>query len=183
MGKVYRAADLHLNRTVALKIVRPELASDPEASQRLKQEISLASRISHRNVMRIHDLGEADGLLFVSMAWSDGEDLEALLRRCGTLPEPRILELGKEICAGLEAAHEQGIIHRDLKPANVLLDSAGHACIADFGLARTLETQQASPFSRPGQHRGNAALYVSGAGAGQAGRPSHRHLLPWIDSL
>ncbi|MGA8027102.1 MAG: protein kinase [Bryobacteraceae bacterium] len=151
MGKVYRAWDVELNRAVAVKVVRPELARNPEALDRLKQEISLASRISHRNVMRIHDLGQADGVLFVSMAWVDGEDLGHLLRRAGPLPEERVLELALEICAGLEAAHEQGIIHRDLKPANILLDSAGHACIADFGLARTLEMPHASSLTRSGE--------------------------------
>ncbi len=142
MGKVYRATDLDLNRTVALKVVRPDLASDPETLERLKHEISLASRITHRNILRIHDLGEANGLRFVSMAWADGEDLSELLRRSAPLPEERIIQLAGEICAGLEAAHEQGIVHRDLKPSNVLLDSAGHACIADFGLAHVVEKQE-----------------------------------------
>ncbi len=152
MGKVYRARDLDLDRTIALKIVRPEFASDPHALLRLKHEISLASQISHRNVLRIHDLGEANGLRFVSMAWADGEDLGHLLRRYGSLPEERIVQLAIEMCEGLAAAHDQGIIHRDLKPSNVLLDSAGHACIADFGLARTVETEQ--PMSRTGEVHG-----------------------------
>ncbi len=154
MGKVYRARDLDLDRTIALKIVRPELASDPNGLLRLKHEISLASQISHKNVLRIHDLGEADGLRFVSMAWADGEDLSHLLRRYGSLPEERIVQLAIEMCEGLAAAHEQGIVHRDLKPSNVLLNSAGHACIADFGLARMLETQQQQPLSSAGEVHG-----------------------------
>jgi serine/threonine-protein kinase len=152
MGKVYRARDLDLDRTIALKIVRPELADQPQALSRLKHEISLASQISHKNVLRIHDLGEANGLRFVSMAWADGEDLSHLLHRYGSLPEERVLQLAVEICDGLAAAHDQGIIHRDLKPSNVLLDSAGHACIADFGLARLVDTTQ--PLSRNGEVHG-----------------------------
>jgi eukaryotic-like serine/threonine-protein kinase len=148
MGKVYRALDLDLNRTVALKIVRPDLSTDHEALQDLKQEIALASRISHRHVLRIHDLSEANGLRFVSMAWIDGEDLSHLLRRTGPLPEDRIVQLGTEICQGLEAAHEQGIVHRDLKPTNVLLDSVGHACIADFGIAHVVDKQRGVSVNR-----------------------------------
>ena len=154
MGKVYRARDLDLDRTVALKIVRPDLASDPHALVSLKHEISLASQISHKNVLRIHDLGEANGLRFVSMAWADGEDLGHLLRQYGSLPEERIVQLAIEMCEGLAAAHEQGIVHRDLKPCNVLLDSAGHACIADFGLARMLGTQQQQSLNRAGEVHG-----------------------------
>lgn len=152
MGKVYRARDLDLDRTIALKIVRPELSSQPQMLSRLKHEISLASQISHKNVLRIHDLGEASGLRFVSMAWADGEDLGHLLQRHGLLPEERVIQLAMEICEGLAAAHAQGIVHRDLKPSNVLLDSAGHACIADFGLARPIDTQH-SP-SRSGEVHG-----------------------------
>ncbi|MBV9611205.1 MAG: protein kinase [Acidobacteriaceae bacterium] len=139
MGRVYRATDLDLNRNVAIKVVREDLSTDPEALRRLKEEIALASRISHRNVLRIHDLGEADGVRFVSMAWAEGEDLEHLIRRAAPLAEERIVQLATEICQGLEAAHDQGIVHRDLKPTNVLLDAAGHACIADFGLAHSIE--------------------------------------------
>lgn len=151
MGKVYRATDVELNRTVALKIVNPDLANDGETLERLKQEISLASRISHRNVLRIHDLGEANGLRFVSMAWVDGEDLSQLIRRSAPLPEARIVELASEICRGLEAAHAEGIVHLDLKPTNILLDSAGHASIADFGIAHVLDSQSGRAQNRPGE--------------------------------
>lgn len=139
MGKVYRATDLDLHRTVALKVVRPDLASNSDTLDQLMHEISMASQISHKNVLRIHDLGEASGLRFVSMAWAEGEDLGQLLKRAGPLPEERILELAIEICEGLEAAHDQGISHRDLKPSNVLLTAGGHACIADFGLAHLVD--------------------------------------------
>ena len=137
MGKVYRAIDLDLHRTVALKVVRPELADSPHTLEQLMHEISVASQISHKNVLRIHDLGEASGLRFVSMAWAEGEDLSQLLRRTGPLSEARVRELAIEICEGLAAAHEQGISHRDLKPSNILLTAVGHVCISDFGLARS----------------------------------------------
>jgi serine/threonine-protein kinase len=144
MGTVYRAIDLDLNRTVALKIVKDELVSDPKSLDRLKHEILLASRVSHRNVLRVHDLGEADGLRFISMAWMEGDDLEQLIRREGPLPELRILQIGEQLCGGLEAAHEEGVIHRDLKPSNILLDEKGHVCIADFGLAQSVNASAAS---------------------------------------
>ncbi|MBV8865004.1 MAG: protein kinase [Acidobacteriaceae bacterium] len=149
MGKVYRATDLDLHRTVALKVVRPDLVSSSQSLDQLIREISIASQISHKNVLRIHDLGEASGLRFVSMAWAEGEDLGHVLKRSGPLPEERIFELGCEICEGLEAAHEQGITHRDLKPSNILLTSGGHACIADFGLAHSLDSAALSAVKVP----------------------------------
>ncbi len=164
MGKVYRATDLDLHRTVALKVVRPDLASDPETLQRLRDEISVASRISHRNVLRIHDLGEANGVQFVSMAWADGEDLSELLRRSAPLPEERIVQLAGEMAAGLEAAHEQGIVHRDLKPSNVLLDSAGHACIADFGLAHVVDKEGTRRSGHDGRADDETRLAANRAG-------------------
>lgn len=145
MGKVYRATDLDLGRTVALKVVRSELAGDPQNFERLKREILLASRVTHRHVLRIHDLGEADGVRFVSMAWVDGEDLATLIGRTGPLAEDRLLALAKQLCEGLEAAHREGVIHRDLKPHNVLLDSSGNVCISDFGLAETLNVSERTP--------------------------------------
>ncbi|MGH9620462.1 MAG: protein kinase domain-containing protein, partial [Bryobacteraceae bacterium] len=137
MGVVYRATDLELNRTVALKVIRPELTADPRSLDRLKQEILLASRISQRNVLRIHDLGEANGLRFISMAWMEGQDLSRLIGECGPLPEERIFALGRQLCEGLDAAHAEGVVHRDLKPENILVDASGNACIGDFGLAQT----------------------------------------------
>jgi serine/threonine-protein kinase len=153
MGKVYRAIDLDLHRTVALKVVRPDLASSPATLNQLKHEISIASQISHRNVLRVHDLGEASGLRYISMAWAEGENLGNLLKRAAPLPENQIVDLASEICEGLEAAHEQGVSHRDLKPSNILLTADGHACIADFGLAHSLHpTAAPSGSSAEGSH-------------------------------
>lgn len=139
MGLVYKAHDLDLNRTVALKLVRPDLTADPEAMQRFKQELLLASKISHKNVLRIHDLGDAGGVKFISMAYIDGEDLNHVLRKRGRLSVDRVLHLARQLCAALNAAHSEGIIHRDLKPQNILIDQEGSAFISDFGLAKSLE--------------------------------------------
>ena len=139
MGAVYRAYDRELDRTVALKLIRPELGSDPTISQRFRQELLLASKISHKNILRIHDLGEANGTKFISMAYVEGEDLHRLLLREGRLPLSRALPIAKQLCAALEAAHAEGVVHRDLKPQNILLDKAGQVYVSDFGLAKSLE--------------------------------------------
>ena len=135
MGEVYRADDLKLGETVALKLLPERLTNDGRALARLHQEVRMARRITHHNVVRVHDVGEADGLPFIAMEYIDGEDLASLLRRIGRLPEDKALQLARQLCAGLAAAHERGLLHRDLKPANVMVDGEGHARITDFGLA------------------------------------------------
>jgi serine/threonine protein kinase/tetratricopeptide (TPR) repeat protein len=144
MGKVYKAYDKELNRMVALKLVRSDLASDPISMERLKQELLLASSVSHKNILRIHDLGEANGIKFISMAFVDGEDLHRLIARCGKLPPERAVQLACQMCRALDAAHAEGVIHRDLKPQNILLDSDGIPYISDFGLAKTQAAGAAS---------------------------------------
>lgn len=138
MGAVYKVRDLELDRDVALKLIRPEIAEDPAVLERFKREIQLSSRVTHRNVLRVYDLGENDGIRYLTMQYVEGENLESVLKREGRLPLPRLLSLFRQICEGLAAAHEQGVIHRDLKPQNVMLDAAGTAYLTDFGLAKTL---------------------------------------------
>ena len=153
MGKVYKAEDAELHRTVALKLVRPELASDPASMDRLKQEILLASRVSHKNILRIHDLGDVAGLKFISMAYVDGKDLHQIISAEGKLPVPRAIEITRQLCLALEAAHAESVIHRDLKPQNVLVDKDDHVFVSDFGLAKTLEVH-ASMLTAAGEVNG-----------------------------
>lgn len=138
MGAVYKAYDRDLDRTVALKLVRPELMVHPEAIARFKQELLLASKISHRNILRIHDLGDAAGMKFISMAFVDGEDLHHVLLREGRLPIPRMLHITRQLCAALDAAHAEHVVHRDLKPQNIMLGPNDHVYVSDFGLAKSL---------------------------------------------
>jgi eukaryotic-like serine/threonine-protein kinase len=152
MGRVYKAYDKELDRPVALKVLQPELSSDPNAMQRFKQELLLSSRISHKNILRIHDLGEADNIKFISMAFVDGQDLHHLLRS-GKLSTERAQNIAEQLCEALDAAHSEGIIHRDLKPQNVLMGAGDHVYISDFGLAKSLESSAAG-MTRTGQYLG-----------------------------
>jgi serine/threonine-protein kinase len=135
MGEVYRADDLSLEQPVALKFLPEAVADSPEALTRFRNEVRIARQVSHPNVCRMYDLGEADGCCFLSMEYVDGEDLGSLLRRIGRLPADKALEIARKLCAGLAAAHEKGVLHRDLKPANVMLDGRGQVLLTDFGLA------------------------------------------------
>jgi eukaryotic-like serine/threonine-protein kinase len=153
MGKVYKAYDIELNRMLALKLVRPELAADPDCLKRFKQELLLASKISHKNILRIHDLGDVGGVKFISMAFVEGQDLDHVLRSCGRLPVERALHITRQLCAALEAAHTEGVVHRDFKPANILVDQADNVYVSDFGLAKSLEAA-ATMMTRTGQIMG-----------------------------
>lgn len=136
MGAVYLARDEQLGERVALKIMHGLALLDPSAGERLRREASAARRISHPQVVKIHDLGEDQGHLFLSMEYVEGQSLAELIRRHGTLPTERVRDVVRQICAGLSAAHAKGVIHRDLKPANVLLTPDQQVKIIDFGLAR-----------------------------------------------
>ncbi len=138
MGAVYLARDAELDREVAVKFIRDDIAGHPETLQRFKREIALSSQITNKNVLRIYDLGEADGVKFVTMQYVEGEDLAGRLRREGALPSAAVVSILRQVSQGLLAAHERGVVHRDLKPQNIMLDQSGGAYVTDFGLAKLL---------------------------------------------
>jgi len=140
MGAVYQARDQELDRIIALKVIRPELASNPSILARFKQELILSRNVTHKNVVRIFDLGEAEGTKFITMEYVEGEDLRAILRRKGKFHSKEAVAVIQQICRALEAAHSEGVIHRDLKPQNVMRDPQGRVVVMDFGLARSLES-------------------------------------------
>jgi serine/threonine-protein kinase len=142
MGEVYRAEDLLLRQTVALKFLPPAAIANASMLSRFRNEVRTARQVSHPNVCRVYDIGEAEGLTYLSMEYVDGEDLASLLRRIGKLPQDKALEIARQLCSGLAAAHGKGVIHRDLKPANIMLDSEGNVRITDFGIAGAAERIQ-----------------------------------------
>jgi serine/threonine-protein kinase len=131
MGEVYRANDLKLAQAVAMKFLP---SNDLRMVERFRSEVRIARQVSHPNVCRVYDIGEAEGRAFLTMKYVDGEDLASLLRRIGGLPHDKALEITRKLCAGLAAAHDKGVLHRDLKPANVMIDGRGQVLITDFGL-------------------------------------------------
>jgi serine/threonine-protein kinase len=135
MGEVYRADDLRLGQPVALKFLPEDIGRDPVRLAQFHNEVRTARQVSHPNICRVHDVGEVDGQLYLSMEYVDGEDLATSLRRIGRFPEDKATDIARQLCAGLAAAHERGVRHRDLKPANVMLDRAGKVRLMDFGLA------------------------------------------------
>jgi len=135
MGEVYKAEDIKLAQTVALKFLPDKLQKDSSALSRFHSEVRTARQVSHVNVCRVFDIGEIEGRHFLSMEFIDGDDLSSLLRRVGRLPSERAIEIARQLCVGLSAIHNAGILHRDFKPANVIIDSKGKARITDFGIA------------------------------------------------
>src|SRR4051794_13972792 len=134
MGEVYRADDLTLDQPVALKFL-PESDAGEAGLAQLHNELRVARQVSHKNVCRLYDLGDSDGHRFLTMEYVDGEDLGSLLRRIGRIPQDKAIDIARQLCAGVSAAHERGVLHRDLKPANVMLDGDGNVRITDFGIA------------------------------------------------
>jgi serine/threonine-protein kinase len=149
MGEVYRAEDLSLDQTVALKFLPDAVRTDADRLSRFRTEVSVARQISHPNVCRVYDIGEADGHIFLSMEYIDGEDLASLLRRIGRLAPDTAAEMARQLCAGLAAAHDRGVLHRDLKPANVMIDGRGRVRLADFGLAGAATTESGAVAGTP----------------------------------
>jgi serine/threonine protein kinase len=141
MGAVYQAWDAELTETVAVKVIRPEIAADPrdalEIERRFKRELLLARQVTHKNVVRIHDLGEIDGIKYITMTYVAGDDLATVIKEQGKLPVPRALRIARGVVSGLVAAHQAGIVHRDLKPANIMVGADDEPTIMDFGIARS----------------------------------------------
>jgi eukaryotic-like serine/threonine-protein kinase len=138
MGAVYKARDRQVDRLVAVKIIRPEMAANPAILQRFIQELILARQITHKNVIRIYDIGEGDGIKFITMEYVEGRDLRAILIEKGKLAPTEAVNIIEQVASGLAAAHSEGVIHRDLKPGNIMQDGSGRIVVMDFGLARTL---------------------------------------------
>jgi len=138
MGAVYKAMDRELSRPVALKLIRPQLAANPSILARFKQELLLAHQVTHKNVIRIYDLGDADGVKFITMEYVEGVDLRALIQEKRKFSPEEAVQITEQICLALQATHNVGVIHRDLKPQNIMRDQSGRILLMDFGLARTV---------------------------------------------
>jgi tetratricopeptide (TPR) repeat protein/predicted Ser/Thr protein kinase len=137
MGAVYKAKDRELDRLVALKVVQPELAASKNILKRFKQELILARQITHRNVVRIFDIGDTDGVKFITMEFIDGSDLKSVILQRGKFPAKEAVGIVQQICHALEAAHNEGVVHRDLKPQNIMIDRTGRVVVMDFGIAHS----------------------------------------------
>jgi eukaryotic-like serine/threonine-protein kinase len=137
MGRVYKAYDKELDRTVAIKVVRPGAMGEADALNRFKQELVLASKISHKNILRIHDLGEVNGMKFITMAYIEGQDLHQIMKDNPKLPLERVVKFATQLAGALAAAHAENVVHRDLKPQNILVDKTDQIYVSDFGLAKS----------------------------------------------
>ena len=138
MGRVYKVFDTKIKEKIALKLIKPEIASNRDTIERFANELKLARKIRHKNVCGMFDLGEADGALFITMEYVGGEDLKTMIRMSTGLTVGTVLSIGRQICRGLTEAHGLGVVHRDLKPQNIIIDKGGNAKIMDFGIARSI---------------------------------------------
>ena len=167
MGAVYQAWDEVLEVVVALKTIRPEVAADPETARmlerRFKQELLLARRVTHKNIVRVHDMGDVGGIKYITMPFLEGEELSAILEREGRLAVPRVMKIARSVASGLVAAHAAGVVHRDLKPANIMVDAEGEGLVMDFGVAGSTDAAKART---AGQGAAGAAV-PAGASAGE----------------
>jgi serine/threonine protein kinase/tetratricopeptide (TPR) repeat protein len=141
MGKVYKVIDKEINTKVALKLIKPEVASDKKTIERFRNELKTARDISHKNICRMYDLNKEEGTYYITMEYVSGEDLKSMVRMTGQLSVGATVNIGKQVCEGLAEAHKLGVVHRDLKPQNIMLDKEGNARIMDFGIARSLKTK------------------------------------------
>jgi serine/threonine-protein kinase len=141
MGAVYRVEDTNIDQDIALKLIKPEIASDRKTIERFQNELKTTRMISHRNVCRMFDLNESEGTYYITMEYVSGEDLKSFIRRSGKLDIPKAISIAKEVCEGLAEAHRLGVVHRDLKPSNIMIDKDGESRIMDFGIARSLRTK------------------------------------------
>jgi len=139
MGKVYRVEDKKIKEEVALKLIKPEIASDKKTIERFSNELKMARKIRHKNVCGMYDLGEEKGTHYITMEYVPGEDLRGMIKMMGELGAGKSISIAKQVCAGLAEAHRLGVIHRDLKPSNIMIDKEGNARIMDFGIARTIK--------------------------------------------
>jgi serine/threonine protein kinase/Flp pilus assembly protein TadD len=179
MGAVYQAWDEVLEVVVALKTIRPEVAADPETARmlerRFKQELLLARRVTHKNIVRVHDMGDVGGIKYITMPFLEGEELSAILEREGKLAVPRVMKLARSVASGLVAAHAAGVVHRDLKPANIMVDAEGEGLVMDFGVAGSTDAAKARTAGHGGALAAVQADLPAGetvAGATVAGNPA-----------
>ena len=172
MGQDYKARDRETGEIVALKLLKPEIASDQAMVDRFKRELLFARKITHKNVCRVYEFNRIDGIAYTSMEFVEGENLRSVLHRFGSLTQRKGLDLALQMCSGLKEAHAQGIVHRDLKPENVMIDAQGNLKIMDFGIARSMETNDPAD----GSDDRDSGLHGSRASHGQDGGLSHRYL-------
>ena len=139
MGKIYKALDKEINAKIALKLIKPEIASDKKTVERFRNELTTARKVVQKNVCRMYDLNKEQGSYYITMEYVSGGDLKSLIKRVGQLPSAKAVSIAKQLCEGLSEAHRLGVVHRDLKPSNIMIDDDGNAKIMDFGIARSIK--------------------------------------------